>query len=151
MATPIGTLGTIPSITVGGRVFTDLTSLKVLSSGVITNPRCTFRLPTGSAGYQVTAGTTLTVSAIRIVPSTTGLSVCTLAQTDNDVGLDSATAFTNPVYQGGSTTIWTHAISSTIPTAVEATATLFTVAAQKYLSSLGNTNGERYIAFGYEA
>lgn len=35
MSGPIGTLGTIPTITVGGRVFTDLANLKILFGTVV--------------------------------------------------------------------------------------------------------------------
>lgn len=107
MATPIGTLGNIPNLVVGGRVFTDLTNLIVLAAYVTTaSNRATFRKINTSAGYAVTAGKTLTIYAAKAtaassLSTTSAVTTATFAYSDNDVGLDTATAFTNPVYEIG--------------------------------------------------
>jgi hypothetical protein len=68
MANLVGTLGTVPALTVGGQFFTDLTNLITLygfangAAPVWT----TLRKPYGSAGYQVTAGKTLNLQAAII-------------------------------------------------------------------------------------
>ena len=66
MAKPIGTLGTIPTITVGGRVFTDLDNLIVLTAYAQTGTAAgaTFREPVASSGYQVPGGQTLRILAV---------------------------------------------------------------------------------------
>lgn len=99
----------LPSITVGGRVFTDLKNLIVLRTA-ITNvggaTNGTGRLNTGSAGYQVTAGKTLKIKAVRAFGQTFtaagGFYVC---YSDNDVGVVSTTAFTNAKYSGNSSSL----------------------------------------------
>lgn len=103
MARAIGTLGTIPSITVGGLVLTDLTNLIVLAGEVFTNSRTSFRLPTASSGYAVTTGKTLKVHAMRLNFQGTGGDAIFLTYSDNDVGFSSATAFTNSVPYAGTT------------------------------------------------
>jgi hypothetical protein len=68
MAKPIGTLGTIDTLTIGGRVFTDLSTLIILNAGTntIAVRYSTFRLATAtSGGYAVTAAKTFTFHAIR--------------------------------------------------------------------------------------
>lgn len=66
MARPIGTLGNIPTITVGGRVFTDLTSLKFLAAYITTGSTdiySSLRLTGTSTGYA--AVNTLTIYAVQ--------------------------------------------------------------------------------------
>jgi hypothetical protein len=110
MATPIGTLGTIPTLTVGGRVFTDLSTLITLVTAIQTANRSgTFRLTNGSSGYPVTASKTLTVSAMSVISTNqvagNSAGVASFGYADNDVGVNSATALTTPVYYGGSALI----------------------------------------------
>lgn len=89
--------GQIPTLTVGGLLFTNPTALKVLYSRASSGTRTTARLPSGTAGYQVPAGKTYSLYALRCTSYGTndGFS---LLYADNDVGLRSGTAFTNPVY-----------------------------------------------------
>lgn len=56
-----------PSLTVGGRVFTDLNNLITLSARVTGATYSTLRKPNGTSGYQVTAGKTLTIYAMKCV------------------------------------------------------------------------------------
>lgn len=103
MATQIGTLGNISVLTVGGRVFTDLTSLIILYGEVSTATRyTTLRKQNGAAGYQVTAGKTLTISAMSLLygGTVTNTTAVALLYGDTDVGINSAAAPTTPKYIG---------------------------------------------------
>lgn len=149
MAKPIGTLGTIPTITVGGMVFTDLSTLIVLGTLAGSGNRGTFRNTAASSGYSVTSGKTLTIWAIDIVSTqpTSDIEV-TLAYSDNDVGFASATAFTNPVYEFGATNQF-HGLAPAYGSR-GSWATKFPVPAAKYPGVL-NSNGQASIyAYGYE-
>lgn len=98
----------IPSLTVGGRVFTDLTNLIALIGYATTGKSFTFRRHNASAGFQVTAGKTLKVYAARFITNATaagGTAPFSLCYADNDIGIDSAVAFTNQVYLGGASTL----------------------------------------------
>ena len=146
MAQPIGTLGNIPTITAGGRIFTDLTTIISLVSQAGTTNGGTFRKPGITSGYAVTSGKTLTVGAmVFYATANVGMKI---AQTDNDIGLDASTAFTNPVYLGSSSGL-TFPIFATLPLGF---APNFPVAATKYLSFANNSSGTTWaLAYGYEA
>lgn len=93
---------TVGTITVGGRTLSTA-GLIVLHCRVGSTNRCTMRKGNGSAGYQVTAGKTLTIEAFQYhVTATSGNSGCTIAYGDNDVGFPSNTVPTNIVYVAGS-------------------------------------------------
>lgn len=98
----IGTLGTIDTLTVGGRVLTDLNGLITLNAVLSgTNVHySTARLWNGTSGYQVTAGKTLTIvgSIWSITEAATTNAGGVLLYADNDIGIDNATVPTNPVY-----------------------------------------------------
>lgn len=155
MAKPIGTLGTIPTLEIGGRVFTDLTTLIRLSGFTNTNDNCTLRKSNGSAGYQVTGGTTLTIKAVkqttRSALAGARLSIL-LAQSDNDAGVDSATALTNPVYEIGSGTYFPYVASDTLSPYWECDSD-FSIAATKYVSAVRQAAGavNIFTVYGYEA
>lgn len=156
MATPIGTLGTIPTLTVGGRVFTDLTTLIELTGFCgNTNTNASLRLYSGSSGYQVTVGKTLTLHAQQISWTTaSGSAGFALGYADNDVGMDSGTAFTNPVWRGGTSS--NKGIYPTITTgssgSIYQTAFKVNCIAQKYVAFNGTSGvGGNYITtWGYE-
>lgn len=98
MAKPIGTLGTIPTVTIGGRVFTDLTNLLILQSFTgNASRRGTFRL--GQTGYQ--AVNTLTIYALEAHAASATAMQFQLAYGDTDLGFDSASALVTPVYEFG--------------------------------------------------
>lgn len=91
---------TIPTLMVGGRVFTDLANLIILYGYVsgATTTNCSLRKQGGSAGYTVTAGKTYTILAVRAYGSYTATvagSFGYLGYSDNDVGVNSSTAYTN--------------------------------------------------------
>ncbi len=156
MAQPISNLGTIPTLSVGGRVFTDLTTLIVLAGGNLTiNRYSTLRKPNGTAGYQVTVGKTLRIDACRIwTTSTGGLCNVGLLYGDTDVGLDSASAPTTAVSYGGSSSVYV-GFQGTAASGVESQAPaeitpFFSVVAQKYAAMLSDRAATNMTAFGYE-
>lgn len=137
MATPIGTLGTIPTLTVGGRVFTDLSTLITVVGSIVqaTGTNSTCRAPVATAGYQVTTGKTYTIWAASYVSHVVG--VFQLLYTDNDTGTPGATAFTNPKYYNSDSAnpiFITAASVSTVSREV-----FFAVPALKYVSLLTGT------------
>ena len=101
MSKPIGTLGTIPTLTVGGRVLTDLANLIELHGYVdgATNTYGTPRKPGASAGYTPSGANKFRIVAMRVVAHTTTGNLY-LSYGDNDVGVTSASAATNTVYIG---------------------------------------------------
>jgi|SRR5579885_663857 len=96
-------------ITVGGFALTRDANLKFLVTTLTgANQGSTWRdsASTAGAGYQVPAGKTFRVFAMRW--TNTGVvagSAWRLLYSDNDVGIASATAYVNPVYPGGSSTL----------------------------------------------
>lgn len=90
--------GIIPSLTVGNRVFTDLTNLITLiglSQGV-GGSYSSGRLPNTSAGYAVPAGKQLRIVGVSCHCVTAG--PIAFGYADNDCGSSSNTTPTNPVY-----------------------------------------------------
>jgi hypothetical protein len=75
-------------------VITDVIQLwgKISASGNVTH----FRAPFSTAGYQVTAGKTLYIVKMRPIGENNPTWI-KLGYADNDVGLDTTTARTNPV------------------------------------------------------
>ncbi len=158
MAKPIGTLGTIDTLTVGGRVFTDLVNIIVLGGYITTNTNSCLRKSNGAAGYAVTSGKTLTISAVRAqsgvtLSATEGVSGFSLAQADVDVGLDSASALTNPVYDRGTASFRTAYLFSAAGqnNVVDVGGISLPVLATKYLAVNGSSTAMSIMAFGYEA
>lgn len=158
MAKPIGTLGTIDTLTVGGRVFTDLTNLIILGMANGGGFNSTFRkqYPTNvtGAGYQVTGGKSLTLWAAQILAL--GADNIQILYSDNDVGLSSGTAFTNPVYPHGNTGyyIWSSTGGVNIATSFKAWHDInmhFVIPAAKYVSCIIGTNTTAANVYGYEA
>lgn len=154
MPTPIGTLGSVDTVTVGGRSFTDVPNLIILSmyiggSGNFT----TGRKANGTAGYQVTAGKTYTIGAIRgyLMLASAGTTIQSgIGYADNDIGLDQNTTPTNPVYAYGASTAAVFApyfsqLTLELPV-------LFGIPQNKYVFTL-NSDGtkQQWYTFGYEA
>ncbi len=153
MAVAIGNLGTIPILTVGGRVFTDLTNLIFLIGSVNTAGRgCTGRKAGAASGYQVTAGKTLTIYAVKITcEDSAGAYGITLSQSDNDVGVNTATALTNAVVLCPLTTGF--AIYAPASTGGQTTLEVsLPVLAAKYLTGQASiTRSGDFYTYGYEA
>lgn len=148
MATPIGTLGTIPSLSVGGVMFTDLSTLIVLFApqNQASNTNTTARKAFAGAGYQVTSGKTYIIRATRFHSSAAAAYL--LKYSDNDVGVVTATSFTNGVnmigYSLGSD-------ASPPANSVMESAPFAPVPATKYVGTLAVTGTGTLTTYGYES
>lgn len=160
MSVAIGNLGTIPSLTVGGVVFTDLSAaLIVLYGSVATTTRyTTLRRTTATAGYQTTSGKTLTIRACKITYiSLTGNPTINLLYGDTDVGLNSSSAPTNPVYLGGDSSSSCGVLGGSSgaasgPVSYGETAPFFNTPSTKYSAMFLNIEATtNMLAYGYEA
>lgn len=148
MANPISNLGTVPTLTVGGYVFVDLTTLIHLVMGVGGNPYSTFRLQNGTAGYPVAALKTLKTKAIKHVAISAATAI-QIGYGDTDVGFNAGSAPTTPVYRGGAA-LSTIAVTYAASVGVDREAPLdFSVPAGKYLFS-ETIAGCIASVFGYE-
>lgn len=142
----------VPSLTVGGRVFTDLDNLKILSCyGSGASPKSSARLPGQSSGYQVPVGKKFKIQAILI--SNMGASVANplVYYQDNDSGWATATAPVNPVYMTSGNNVnayiaGTNVVSGTTNSiAIPAN---FEIPAGKYIGC--STDGPIVYFYGYE-
>lgn len=159
MATPIGTLGAVPTLTVGGRVFTDLPNLIILYGKVVTGGRfTTLRRGNDTAGYQVTAGKTFTIGAIwGTAEVASSQAAINLLYGNTDVGLDSASAPTTPIYLAGDATNVIAAGVALLGAAGTPNASFssfpgldFRVPATKYPAFKGSAVGTNLVVYGYE-
>ncbi len=155
MAKPIGTLGTIETLTIGGYVFTDLSTLITLvaGGGGATNYVATMRVPNGVAGYAVTGGKTLTIKATLAYQAVVA-STMRLFYSDNDAGMGTNNALTNEVAMGGGTGTVCYATAVNSVLGVPQTRNPnFQVLAGKYpgvASGGGGTDSFQAFAYGYE-
>lgn len=148
----------IPSVSIGGRVFTDLANLKILGAGfdAATTVNSTFRAPNTSAGYQVPVGKKFVVMAIVVkiyeataTASTIGIR---LQYSDNDVGMQTSTALTNAVTTFGATQASSFgSLANTSLGAQFQEAIYFEIPAAKYLTGI-NISGKasNALIYGYE-
>ncbi len=140
----------IDSITVGGRVFTNTKNLITLM-GIVNgaaNGNSTLRKINASAGYVVPAAKSFRALAWRQDFATAGQAG--LVYADADIGLNAGTAFTNPVYFGGSSLLCY--IACTAITVPKEYICDFLVPTGKYLNcsnGAGASVGLVYV-FGYE-
>lgn len=88
-------------IQLGERRITNVSSLIILGTYLVANGKATFRQPNGTSGYAVPGGQTLTIIGVQIHAAVGSSAQLGLVYSDNDVGFNSTTAFTNPVYQFG--------------------------------------------------
>lgn len=150
----IGTLGTIPSLTIGGRVFTDLTNLIQLigycdttGSGNINSDLR--RISTGAS--YAPSGTTFSVKAVKLMSGDASGCVGRLLYSDASVGIGVATAFTTPIYEGNSSSITGYVSGASLGSSYEAPSD-FTIASGKYGGWANNGAGKAVPrVFGYEA
>lgn len=151
---PVGTLGTIPTITVGGHLFSDLTNLIIAAGKLASNNHYTeTRKSSSTSAYQVTTGKTLSIGAVEnlIDTAAAGTQALILLYGDNAVGLDTATVPTTPVYVSGSVTISSLCWAAST-TGVFSAASNFQVPALKYPSFNHAFNGSSNPRlYGYEA
>lgn len=140
-------LPTVESIQVGGRVFTDLTNIKVLTAYNL-GTFCSAREQGASVGYQVTTGKTFVITAIYHSQHNNS-SGSRLSYSDNDLDYGTSTpSVTNEVYHGNTINFLT------IPSGVVIDyyrVLKFSVPAGKYINinSAGSGGGSTLI-FGYE-
>lgn len=150
----IGTLGTIDTITVGGRVFTNLSGLIQLYGFTIdaTNRYTSVRKPSSSSGYAP-SGVIFQVSAVRIVNFNTntqnGLAIF---YSNNDLGVSSTTVPSSPVYIGGDSTLSEIVATTTTQGSETIFLTDFRVPSGKFLGFDNNAqnNDMHFQVYGYE-
>ena len=146
-----------PSITIAGRVFTDLDNLIILggSTGSSGDDTCTFREPNGTAGYQVPVGKKLVVKAMKcsVLSVTAAVQFSgALVYADADVGLNSTTSLTNPVYNfNGAFAAGVQSQNTTAQLGNFEEIIEFTVIAQKYLciNRIAGVAATKFLAFCY--
>lgn len=91
---------------VGGVTFVDLNNMITLGAFSSSSGNyATFRQPNGTAGYAVTSAKTLKLYAMRLQSAATASQQSQLAYGDNDVGFNTSTVPTNPVYWIGSNSV----------------------------------------------
>lgn len=140
----------IPTLSVGGRVFTDLANLKVLY-GKLTGTGVrytTLKDALTGASYQVPAGKSFRIYAVsaNVIAAAAGAAV-EVGYGDTDVGSNAAAAPTNSTANGGNDVIQINATGH-----VERHAR-GSLAAQKYPYIAGSTAGTANVniyVFGYE-
>jgi len=143
----IGTLGTIDTLTVGERVFTDLANLLILTGATAASANVYAGLTAGvqaSTAYQVTTGKTLKIAAVRAFGFSGASNFAGVLYGDTAMATETGNAIgpTNPVFD---------ALQGYFPPGVGGKveyATNFSAPAGKYIGCLADAC---YItAFGYE-
>lgn len=146
----IGTVGNIDKIVIGSTELVDITNLICVGATVygigVAARYSTLRAPFGTAGYQVTAGKTFRILAVRLqnLVSGTGATNCGWGYADNDVGLSTATVPTTPV------------AANILPgpdrniTGTSTVGGKFNVPAQKYMYVLSDGGDSNLSLYGYE-
>lgn len=155
MPKPVGTLGVIPTLTIAGLVLTDLDNLLKFHASATDGNYATLRKSGTSAGYAVTAATTLYMYA--------GILWCTGAAGtsrgvnmhygDTDIGFNSVSQTTTPIlaYGAGSDIGLNNA--QTTGTGVQVVLLGWDIPATKYpniTSANGVTVTTNFYAYGYE-
>ena len=146
--------GNVPSLVVGGRLFTDLDNLMVLFGFVSTNDYCTLRKSGIASGYQAPVGKKFQCLAAKTITQDNNAAsqALTVGYADNDVGLNTATVPTNRIGPYGVTPDQYHGVLTTGLDEVKTeTSIFFEILAQKYPFIF--TNGMARIEaqiFGYE-
>lgn len=155
---PIGTIGNVPSVNLGGTELPNVvidSSRKVLNSRLSCNSatrRSTFRTAAGAA-YQVGGATAFNTLAIALHQNTVGSEASVnLFYSDNDVGIDGSTAATNPVYYNTFTSTFVNAFVLNTSTAGNALTSFyqqpvqFQAPSSKYLGVECQTTGSGNVA-----
>lgn len=135
-----------PTLQIGGRVFTDLTNLKILAGSAGSAKFATLRDVSTGAAYQVASGKTFKVLAVKGVASSATAIEANICYGDSDVGQNAVSGPTNIVYQNGYSGIGS--LAGTTPFTIE---TNFSVPALKYpcFNMATATSGSVYV-YGYE-
>lgn len=160
MAKPIGTIGTIPTVTVNGRVFTDVTNLKILGTYFLTDGRySTFRALQGTTGYQVPASSAYIVGASELVTrnsTSNDVAGFTLfSSTAQTAGFDVSSEPGGAVYAFGDTgfTLGTNFFNGTnLLSKNNISALNFSATGNLYLNIKGkSSNNTTVVLYGYES
>ena len=140
--------GIAPSLTVSGRVITDLANLMVLhSAGDSTNLYATARKGNASAGYQVPVGKQLRIVAAKITTNlSTGNNIAHIGYGDNDIGTGSSSPPTNNVRIAG-LYLMAFNLANTMQGPIEA-ACDFVVPAGKYLYTACAVTTPTWLIYG---
>ena len=151
MGRSIGTIGNINTLTLGGVLLTDLSTLLIrLISYADGGSRSTLRRHTGSSGYTPSGALKLRMHAVRVVGKNTAAQSGTglISYGDTDLGMNVGTAITNPVYIGGSSTIMLGSAGVGVDISIS---TDFLVPNGKYINcgSEASTNTTCHV-YGYE-
>lgn len=142
----------IPILQVGGRVFTDITNLIILSgtfNGAV-NGYCSARRQNGTTGYAPGAGKSFRLMAFELsVLTVTANATLQVGYQDADVGFGTNNAPTNLVQVAGSGNGTGY---STNTVGVTQYALDFSIPTGKYLYTFnsGNVSVGHYRMFGYE-
>lgn len=145
-----------PSLTIAGRVFTDLSNLIQLVAFVngVGTGFCTFRKIGGVGGYTPSGAKSFRLAALQVEPTVAFATAGSIFYSDNDLGVATNTAPINPVYPGGAS-----GTGQSIPLVAASNGSVvyqkaidFTVINGKFLgitTANQNTTGSIY-AWGYE-
>lgn len=143
----------IPTVTVGGRVFTDTTNLIMLVCANQNTNGCTFRKPGSSTGYLVPVGKTFKAQALQLnVTVGASNSLMSVGYADNDVGVNTSTAPTNPVYAAGNSLASGFFNLNLTGAPLQVVLPDFLIPAQKYIYQVASGGTATYatVLFGYE-
>jgi len=140
---------------IGGRLFTNLSSLIILH-GRIQNTvatTCTLRTANGSSGYTPSGSNKFRARAIRMsIAGVSSGASCTLMYSNNDVGFAGTTAYVSPVYYCGTTNAEYAQCPGSPAQGYYETVTDFLVPNGKYPGLYDNGAANQWIVqiFGYE-
>lgn len=125
------------SMTIAGKLIADMSSAKFLYASTSSN-NSTPRQGTSSSGY--TSATGFRVYGMLIKATSTTVADCTVGYADNDVGMGTATAFTNRVFLGASSLVTWDNVANTNQQPTE-WPIQFDVPANKYLAVNSGAGG----------
>lgn len=160
MAKPIGTLGNVDYVQVGGVTFTDVANLKVFHAYTTAAAnQCSLILTaTGSAGYSVTGGTTLSLRAYSFAVASTTVTETLFKVLYGTSSVIDSTGITGPIYMGSQSSTNDNRATVAVTRAVVADSTsgilFFDVPAAKIPAVEQTYNVAatcRYKLYGYEA
>ncbi len=141
----------VPSLTVGGRVFTDLANLITLYAFTTTalEYSCA-RKPTAAAGYTPSGAKKFVLHAAVNVTKATVADTSTVGYADNDLGVSSLAAPTNLVSLAGSGSIQPIGGVSQSGEQRQFGGLAFEVPNTKFLYVVGSAGPCQWVLYGYE-
>lgn len=146
---------TVPTLTACGRVFTDLTNLIILYGSVVTAGHwTTLRKAGATSGYTPSGSKAFkTVCVTGACDTNSANCGMRLVYGDTDVGLDGASAPTNPKYIAGDSTFevsFAPIGSTTSPQLTPINSYIDFVLPNTKFLAVGQTAAQRSIVYGYE-